>query len=216
MRVSSWSFLAFLSLPVAACGGGGLTLPGPGDPVALTILAGDEQHGPVGEALTDPLVVELVDGDGLPVAGRDVVFRFIDDYPEASVDPGSAATDSAGRAAVYARLGRQEGSQAIEALVAVPGEDLRVRFRLTAMPTGPVEPRAMVAAVGGGGGAGLGVATMAGAGAAAAAPPAVVGQGAAAAPTMAGTATAHGDGNGHGNGNGQGGDGGKGHGKDKD
>ncbi len=121
-------------MPAAACGGNDLTLPGPGDPAALSIVAGDDQRGPLGEALTDPLVVRLVDIDGLPVEGRAVVFRFTDDVPEATVDPESVPTDTAGVAAVRARLGRQEGSQGIEAMVAVPGEDLRVRFRLTALP----------------------------------------------------------------------------------
>ncbi len=77
-------------------------------------------------------MVQLADGDGLPVAGHDVVFRFTDDLPDAAVDPGSATTDAAGQAGVRARLGSQAGSQAIEAVVAVPGQDLRVRFRLTA------------------------------------------------------------------------------------
>jgi hypothetical protein len=134
MRVPMWSVLLLLSMPAAACGGTDLTLPGPGDPAALSIVAGDGQRGPLGGALTDPLVVRLVDLDGLPVEGRDVVFRFTDEVPDATVDPESMPTDTAGVASVRARLGRQEGSQGIEALVAVPGEDLRVRFRLTALP----------------------------------------------------------------------------------
>lgn len=144
-------------MPAAACGGADLTLPGPGEPAALTIVAGDEQQALVGEALADPLVVQLVDGEGMPVEGRDVVFRFTDDLPEAVVDPGSVPTDSLGHAAVRARLGRREGSQAIEALVAVPGEDLRVRFQLTAMPQedpGGAEGPPTTGGDGGGGGGG--------------------------------------------------------------
>jgi hypothetical protein len=121
-------------MPAAGCGGADLTLPGPGDPAALTIVAGDGQQALLGDTLPDPLMVRLVDGEGLPVEGRDVVFRFTDDLPGAAVDPASVPTDSLGLAAVRARLGSREGSQAIEALVAVPGEDLRVRFQLTAMP----------------------------------------------------------------------------------
>jgi hypothetical protein len=144
----------------AACGGADLTLPGPGEPAALTIVAGDEQQALLGEALADPLVVQLVDGEGMPVEGRDVVFRFTDDLPDAAVDPGSVPTNSLGHAAVRARLGRREGSQAIEALVAVPGEDLRVRFQLTAMPQedpgGTGEPPTTGGNGGGGGGGGSG------------------------------------------------------------
>ena len=120
-------------MPAAACGGDDLTLPGPGQPAALSIVAGDGQRGPLGEPLANPLVVQLVDTEGLPVEGRAVMFRFTDDVPDAAIDPASAPTDADGHAAVRARLGRQAGSQAIEALVAGPGEDLRVRFQLTAV-----------------------------------------------------------------------------------
>jgi hypothetical protein len=134
MRVPTWSVLLLLTMPAAACGGDDLTLPGPGQPAALRILAGDGQRGPLGEALIDPLVVQLVDTEGLPIEGRAVVFRFTDDVPDAAIDPASAPTDADGHASVRARLGRRAGSQAIEALVPAPGEDLRVRFRLTALP----------------------------------------------------------------------------------
>jgi len=145
-------------MPAAACGGNDLTLPGPGDPAALSIVAGDDQRGLLGEPLTDPLVVQLVDIDGLPVEGRAVVFRFTDDVLEATVDPESVPTDTAGHAAVRARLGRREGPQGIEALVAVPGEDLRVRFRLTALPVddGPAAPPPDDGGGGGGGSGGSG------------------------------------------------------------
>lgn len=134
MRVPTWSVPFLLSIPAAAaCGGDDLTLPGPGDPAALRIVAGDDQRGLLGEPLSDPLVVQLVDVEGLPIAGRAVVFRFTDDVPDATVEPGSVPTDADGQASVRARLGRREGSQGIEALVPVSGEDLRVRFRLTAL-----------------------------------------------------------------------------------
>jgi uncharacterized membrane protein YgcG len=134
MSVPTWSVLLLLSIPPAACGGDDLTLPGPGEPAALSIVAGDGQRGPLGAALSDPLVVQLVDTEGLPVEGRAVVFRFTDDVPDAAIDPASAPTDADGHAAVRARLGRRAGSQGIEAVVPAPGEDLRVRFRLTALP----------------------------------------------------------------------------------
>lgn len=149
---ASWSrslprlLLLQFALLSAACGGTDLTLPGPGDPATLTIVAGDGQSAAPGEMLTDPLVVQLQDGIGRPVAGTRVAFRFTDAVPNAAVDPGTATTDSAGRATAAARLGEREGSQAIEALVAAPGEDLRVRFELTAQAP----------STGGGGGGGKG------------------------------------------------------------
>jgi hypothetical protein len=158
MRGRSW-FVLLLSLPAVACGGADLTLPGPGDPAALTIVGGDDQRGTLGEPLSEPLVVQLVDGAGTPVGGRDVVFRFTDDLPDAAVEPGQAPTDTAGRASVRARLGRREGLQAIEALVTAPGEDLRVRFRLTAEGPeveGPPPPENGGNGGNGGGGGGSG------------------------------------------------------------
>ena len=137
----------------AACGGGELTLPGAGDPATLVIVAGDGQLGPKGQLLADPLVVEVRDGIGRPVAGADVAFRFTVEVPDASVDPGAAPTDGLGRASAHAQLGNRSGAQPIEATVAVPGEDLRVRFQLTALPDDPPPD----GTGGGGGGSGNGV-----------------------------------------------------------
>ena len=121
-----------LLITLAACGAGDLTLPGPGDPARLAIVAGDNQQAEPGALVPDPLVVELLDVDGLPVAGRIVAFRFLDDLTGAAVDPEQGSTDSLGRVAAHARLGQQTGAQAIEAFVTTPGEDLRVRFGLRA------------------------------------------------------------------------------------
>jgi hypothetical protein len=117
----------------AACGGGDLTLPGPGQPATLAIVAGDGQHGTQGQPLTDPLVVQVLDRDQLPVAGTDVAFGFTDSVPGAAVDPGTTLTDTQGRASAHVQLGSRVGAQPIEALVAMPGQDLRVRFQLTAL-----------------------------------------------------------------------------------
>jgi hypothetical protein len=130
--------LLFLLLSsTAGCGGGNLTLPGPGEPAALTIVGGDGQQGAPGEVVPDPLVVELVDGIGQPVSGRVVAFQFLDPVDGAAVDPGTGATDAAGRVSVRARLGQETGAQPLEAFVATPGEDLRVRFDLRARAPDP-------------------------------------------------------------------------------
>lgn len=88
--------LHLVVLPLAslavACGGGDLTLPGPGDPATLSIVSGDGQRAMVGEPVSEPLVVQLVDGSGHPVPGATVLFRFSDDPPDAAVDPTSPAT----------------------------------------------------------------------------------------------------------------------------
>lgn len=147
----SLGLLSF-ALIAGACGGGDLTLPGPGSPATLTIIAGDGQSGSQGQPLADPLVVEVRDGEGRPLAGTNVAFRFTDSLPDALVDPGSAPTDAEGHATARAQLGRRTGSQAIEAEVAVPGQDLRVRFQLTAM----ADPTPGGGGAGGGGNGGGG------------------------------------------------------------
>jgi hypothetical protein len=119
------------------CGGDDLTLPGSGEPATLSIVSGDEQSATVGEALSSPLVVRLADTRGQPVPGAIVTFRFSDDPPDAAVDPSAPATDSLGQASANARLGNTPGSQSIDAQVAMPGRDLQVRFRLTALPKDP-------------------------------------------------------------------------------
>ncbi len=129
-------------LLAAACGGGDLTLPGDSTPAVLSIVAGDGQTAAVGSAVAQPLVVRLEDGSGRPVAGGQVEFRFVGELPGAAVNPGTAPTDVSGQATVHARLGQQEGTQVLEAIVAVPGEDLQVHFQLTALAehTGGGEP----------------------------------------------------------------------------
>jgi len=119
------------------CGGDDLTLPGSAEPATLSIVSGDEQSATVGQALSSPLVVRLADTRGQPVPGAIVTFRFSDDPPDAAVDPSAPATDSLGQASANARLGSTPGSQPIDAQVAMPGQDLQVRFRLTALAKDP-------------------------------------------------------------------------------
>ncbi|HUR94772.1 MAG TPA: hypothetical protein VMY76_09325 [Gemmatimonadales bacterium] len=133
MRDSAMRLLLPFALVSTACGSGDLTLPGPGDPASLRIVTGNEQQGRPGEPLNEPLVVQLLDALGTPVAGKGVTFRFTSDVPEAALDPGTAPTDDQGRASAWVTLGTLVGAQSIEALVAVDGEDLRVRFDQTAI-----------------------------------------------------------------------------------
>jgi len=191
MRGLRRSVLPFAVLS-AACGGDDLTLPGPGDPATLSIISGDGQSGTVGEAVPQPLVVQLSDGAGHPIAGATVTFQFSDSLPDAAVDPVAPATDTLGQAAASARLGTVPGDQAIEAQVARPGQDLQVRFRLTAVAKPPAGGGDQAGGGGDGGGSG--------------GPP----------PTGGGGGGNDGGGGGGGGGNDGGGGGGHGHGHDKD
>ena len=68
----------------------------------LRIVSGNHQQGVIGTALPEPLVVELLDLGGQPVAGRPVVFRLIGN--DGGLDGGHRQTavvsDAAGRAQV--------------------------------------------------------------------------------------------------------------------
>ena len=127
-----------LAVFVLACGED-LTLPSTGGrvPATLSIVSGNEQSASVGEALPAPLVVQLADAGGLPVAGATVSFRFSNAFPDAAVDPAAPATDSLGRAAASARLGTVPGDQPLQAQVVTPGQDLVVTFQLRALAKDP-------------------------------------------------------------------------------
>src|SRR5713101_3599700 len=72
---------------------------------SLSISSGNNQSGVVGSTLAIPLVVQVQDGAGSPVAGIAVAFTAIN----AMVDPASVNTDSLGRAATRATLGSTVG-----------------------------------------------------------------------------------------------------------
>jgi hypothetical protein len=142
---------AFLLTLVVGCAGGDLTLPGPngsggdggpgphppGQPVPAVIVAadGDGQSAEPGALLADPLVVQVLDSTGTPVAGLLIAFSFQGDPAGAALDPSSVLTDTAGRAAATVRLGDAPGEQIVVASVASSRlPDLRASFSLTAVP----------------------------------------------------------------------------------
>ena len=123
-----------LGLAVLACAGGDLTLPNNGSPVELTAVSGDGQEAKVGTLLPQPLVVQVTDAAGRPVAEVPLVFRFQTPVPDGEIDPASVATDSTGRASVRVRLGTVTGPQTIEATIAQDAApDVRATFGVTAL-----------------------------------------------------------------------------------
>ena len=107
--------LALLSvLGITSCGGGDLFLPNEGQPAVLTVVRGDRQNGTVGQALPDSLVVRVTDRFGDPVPGAEVVWAADNG---GSVNPATANTDGAGRAATMRTLGTQPGSYTTRASV---------------------------------------------------------------------------------------------------
>ena len=116
-----WTALGWATLASAAvaCGGGDdLLLPGSADPAAVSLVQGDQQNGPVGQALPQPLVATVTDASGRPVQGATVVFVLSDPAPGASISPDTVTTGADGNAAASVVLGTRPGTQAgtVEAL----------------------------------------------------------------------------------------------------
>ncbi|MGH7321344.1 MAG: hypothetical protein ACRELA_17195 [Candidatus Rokuibacteriota bacterium] len=105
----------------------------------LAVVSGDGQTATIGAALPDPLVVQLLDGQGLAVPGRPVIFKIRGG--NGSLDGGrrqiAVVTDAGGRAAAHLTLGTRAGaaSQAVEAsAIGFAGPAV---FTATAEPSAP-------------------------------------------------------------------------------
>ncbi|MDQ3138059.1 MAG: Ig-like domain-containing protein [Gemmatimonadota bacterium] len=96
---------AALAAGLSACGGDDLVLPSEGQPATIAIVQGDGQSGRVGERLPQPLILQVNDAIGRPVAGAMVVVEL----DGADAAPDTVATDAAGRASVDLRLGPDVG-----------------------------------------------------------------------------------------------------------
>jgi hypothetical protein len=88
----------------------------PGAADSLDVVSGGNQQGTVGTALTDSVVVRVVDRFGNGILGWTVDFAAND---AGSASPASVATDSTGRAAVQWTLGGAAGTQTLT--VTAPG-----------------------------------------------------------------------------------------------
>jgi Big-like domain-containing protein len=87
---------------------------GNGGPVALTMFAGDQQTGTVGELLPKPLIVQVLAGDQ-PARGRKVAFDLTGDPAAGTVTPDTATTDSEGKAVANWTLGTAPGEHLVVA-----------------------------------------------------------------------------------------------------
>ena len=62
------AFVLATAVGLASCGGGDLVLPGDvGPPADLVVVSGDDQSAAPGSQLADPLLVRVVDAQGLGV-----------------------------------------------------------------------------------------------------------------------------------------------------
>jgi PKD repeat protein len=107
----------------AGCGTD-LVLPGSAPVLAIRVVDGDGQQGSVGEPLTAPVVVEVIDGAGAPVEGATVEFTLTTAGEGGEVTPSTARTDADGRAQALVVLGDKVGVQTGEATLTGDGEVL--------------------------------------------------------------------------------------------
>lgn len=97
-------------------------------PTAIEKVGGDGQHGGAGAVLAQPLVVEVRDQGGSPVAGETLVWTVVSGA--GSLESAAAETDAAGRAAATWRLG-EAGAQTATAAAG----PLTATFAATAVST---------------------------------------------------------------------------------
>ena len=115
---------------------------------AVEVAGGTNQLGPVGHALRHPVVVRLLDAAGAPVEGATV--KFAPATGHGTVEPATAASDSAGLASTTWTLGDAIGAQVLTVTV---GDSVSAQIAATAL-AGPdlavsVAPDSVTVAPGG-------------------------------------------------------------------
>jgi uncharacterized protein (TIGR03437 family) len=107
------------------------------DALQVQAVSGDGQVGAPSATLTDPLVVQVRDANGLAVSGATVRFSA----SNVTLNPASAVTDSTGRAQTRVTLGPDAGDTTVSA--AVSGGAVAA-FKLTALAAAIVPPGSAV------------------------------------------------------------------------
>lgn len=129
---------SFLLIAAALGCGSDLLLPDSpsGENVSLSKLEGDGQTGTVGEALQNPLVVQVLTERQQPARGRKVAFELTSDLSAGEVSPDTAVTNDSGIATARWVLGTSPGSHVIVARL-VDVEDESQEFQANARPAPP-------------------------------------------------------------------------------
>lgn len=107
-----------------------------GENVSLSKVDGDGQTGTVGEALQNPLVVQVLTERQQPAPGRKVAFELTSDPSAGEVSPDTAVTNEAGTASARWVLGTSPGSHVVVARL-VDIEEESQEFRANARPATP-------------------------------------------------------------------------------
>lgn len=109
---------AVLTLAGLSGCGADLTLPdSTAAGLALAVVGGNSQTGTVGQALPNPVVVQVRTEAGQPIANREVAFAPADSGVATSFDPDTAVTDASGRAITTWVLGTAPGVYNAEARI---------------------------------------------------------------------------------------------------
>lgn len=101
----------------------------------VVVVSGDEQSAEAGSTLPAPIVVQVLDAEDNPVAGRAV--SWVITGGGGSVDPTSSTTGEDGRASTTWTLGGAPGANSVKAVVSGVGE---AGFTATATPTAGSTP----------------------------------------------------------------------------
>jgi hypothetical protein len=135
-----------LLIGLVSCGGD-LTLPESN--LGVTLVTGNEQIGPVGQALPDFVVVSVHTDVGTPINGQKVEFVTGGSDGVQGFDPKVAVSDSKGEARARWILGPTPGSYSAEARLVVEGDSVSPTVGLTAsaVPGAPDTLRALSPAV---------------------------------------------------------------------
>ncbi len=121
--------IGLASTALFSCGGDDLVLPSEGEPAAITIVQGNGQSGRVGEALAEPLIVEVIDGADRPVPSATVVVEL----SGAVAEPDTLSTDAEGRASAEITLGSEVGEAAGAVRVIAPESPAVVEASFTVL-----------------------------------------------------------------------------------
>ena len=126
---------------VVACGGGDLALPAEGEPVAITIVDGNEQSGRAGALLANPIVAQVTDAQNRPVEGATVVFTFSGGQGS-DVVPDTVTTNADGLASAAIQLGNEVGNAEGMAMIAGTSDaELQAPFTAVTVPANASEMR---------------------------------------------------------------------------
>ena len=125
--------LAVVLAALTASCGGDVTLPDEGEAAALRVFDGNEQVGPVGAELAEPVIVRVLDTQERPVPNQEVTF-FIESGG-GSVAPETTTTGTDGTASATWTLGAGAGTQRLGASTPQGGGStlLEVQFTATAV-----------------------------------------------------------------------------------